>query len=176
MKNQNFPLQLRLLLVLVLATSLSCREKAKNKTFETTSFYTIPFADIVKNKREIKLSEFASDAEIIQLENIPEALLGTFENLEFTKDYIFIMCWNQPILQFSRTGKFVRKIGSIGKGPGEYGFCLKLSIDENGERIYIHTTEQSIMVFNFDGEYLKTINFPALECIIILTASTTNFT
>jgi hypothetical protein len=46
-------------------------------------FYTIPFADIIKNQRQIKLSEVATEVEIIHLENIPEAMLGIFENIEF---------------------------------------------------------------------------------------------
>ena len=97
MKNLNFPFQLRLLLVLILATSFSCKEKT---TKETSSFYTIPFAEIRKNKREVLLSEIATDVKLIQLENIPEAMLGNVENIEFTKDYIFIKFWMHPVLQF----------------------------------------------------------------------------
>jgi hypothetical protein len=145
---------------LILATSLSCKEKT---TKETSSFYAIPFADIVKNKREVILSEFATDVKVIQLENTPEAMLGNVENIEFTKDYIFIKFWMHPVLQFSRDGKFIRDVGKKGKGPGEYNACMKMSIDENSERIYIQTLELSMMVFNFDGEYIKTIKFPALE-------------
>lgn len=163
MKNLNLPYHLRLLFVVILAISLSCSENTQK---EKNSFYTVPFAEIVKNKREVKLSEFATDVELIQLENTPEALLGTFENIEFTKDYIFVMCWAQPILQFSRTGKLVRQIGAIGKGPKEYFRCLKISIDEKGEKVYVHTTEQSMMVYNFNGEFLKTIKFPALQSMM----------
>lgn len=163
MKNQNFSFQLRLLLVLILATSLSCKEKA---TKETTSFYTIPFAGIVKNKREVKLSEFATNVELIQFENIPDAMLGNIENIEFTKDYIFVKFWMHPVLQFSRKGKFIRDIGKKGKGPGEYNACMQMSIDEKNKRIFIQTIELNVMVFNFDGEYLKTIKFPALESMM----------
>lgn len=152
-------ISLKGLLVLCLAMSLSCRETT---TQESASFYSIPFAEILKNKREVKLSEFATDLEIIQLENTHKALLGTFEDIEITNDYIFIMCWTQPILQFSRTGNFVRQIGAIGKGPKEYTWCLKMSIDEKNERVYIHTVDLSIMVYNFEGEYVKTIKHPAL--------------
>lgn len=163
MKNQNFPFQLRLLLVLILATSLSCKEKAKNEINETNSFYTIPFAEIIKNKREVLLSEIATDVELIQFENIPEAMLGNVENIEFTKDYVFVKFWQHPVIQFSRNGKFIRDVGKKGKGPGEYNTCMKMSIDEKNERVYIHTGELSMMVFNFEGEYVRTIKYPALE-------------
>lgn len=163
MKNMNFKLRLLPFFIIVLAVSFSCNQKAKKETGGTNSFYTIPFNQIVKNKREVKLSEFADDIEIIQLENTKEAFLGTFGNIEFTKEYFFVQCWGQPILQFSRTGKLIRRIGARGKGPGEYNNCLILSIDEKKEKIYIHTTELSMMVFNFEGDYLKTIKYPALE-------------
>jgi hypothetical protein len=153
----------KLLFVFILALSFACYRKTQKNNSDTESFYTIPFADIIKSQRQIKLSEVATDVEIIQLENTSEALLGTFENIELTKDFIFIQCWDQPVLQFSCTGKLIRTIGARGKGPGEYINCMKMSIDEQDERIYIQTVELTMMVFNFDGEYLKTIQFPALE-------------
>lgn len=163
MKNQNFPFQLRLLIISIFAICISCKENAKKEKSDTNSFYTIPFAEIVKNKREINLSEIASDVDIIQLENIPEAMLGNVENIEFTKDYIFVKFWQHPILQFSREGKFIRDIGKKGKGPGEYGTCMKMSIDEKGERVYVHTGELGMMVFNFEGEHIKTFTYPGIE-------------
>ncbi|MBW6537171.1 MAG: 6-bladed beta-propeller [Mariniphaga sp.] len=166
MKKINFVILFKSFLVLTLAVSTACSRNAKKKTTESESFYIIPFAEIKKNQREVKLSEFATDVEIIQMENIPEAMLANVEDIEFTKDYIFVKYWMHPVLQFSRNGEFIRNIGSKGKGPGEYGTCLKMSVDKKNERIYIQTMELSMMVFNFDGEYLKTIQFPALESMM----------
>ncbi|WP_394698149.1 6-bladed beta-propeller [uncultured Draconibacterium sp.] len=153
---------LRLMLVVLLTCNLSCKDTVKKKKSEINSFFTIPFSEIITHQREVNLSEFANDVEIFQLENTPEALLGAIEDIGLTSDYIFVMCWAQPILQFSREGKFIKQIGAIGKGPGEYNICLKMSIDEKSEQIYIYTTEQSIEVFNFNGDYIKTVKFPAL--------------
>jgi len=153
----------QLLLILLLAVSFACTQHTSKTETETNAFYTIPFAEIIKNQREIKLSEIVSDVEIIQLENTPEAFIGLFENIEYTKDYIFIQCWDQPVLQFSRSGKFIRHIGGLGKGPGEYNNCIKLSINEKDKRIYVQTFNYNIMVFDFNGAFLKTIQFPAME-------------
>ncbi len=163
MNKLNFPIQLRLLVILVLAVSISCTNREKKEQTKADTLLTIPFAELVKDKREVKLSEFASDIKLIQLENTPEALIGTFENIEYSKDFIFIMCWTQPIMQFSRTGKFIKQIGKIGKGPGEYSYCTKMSIDEKNKHIYIQTVEFNIMVFNFDGDYIKTIQCPDMK-------------
>ncbi len=163
MKKQNDSFQLRLMLILILVICLSCKENYKKENLNTDSFYTIPFAEIVKNKREVKLSEIVTDVEFVQLENTPEAFFREIENIEFTKDYVFIQTWGQPIFQFSLDGKLVRKVGKLGRGPEEYNNCLKMSVDEENERVYIYTTDLNIFVFNFDGEYIKTIHFPALN-------------
>lgn len=151
------------LLTLFLILCISCNEGLKKEIPNTGSFYTIPFAKIVQNKREVKLSEIATDVEFVQFENTPEAFFRDIENVEFTKDYVFIKTWGQPIFQFSIDGKLVRKVGTMGRGPGEYNSCFKITVDEENERIYIHNTNFNITAFNFDGEYIKTIHFPALD-------------
>lgn len=167
MKKRHFPIRFGVLLVLILTTTLSCKEKTQNENLNSGSFYTIPFADIIKHQREVKLSELASDVQFVQLENAKDALLGHFENIELTKNYIFVMCWKQPILQFSRTGKFIKSIGRIGKGPDEYTACMKMSVDEKNKRIYLQIADQGkMMVFNFDGKYVRTIANPAMESFI----------
>ncbi|WP_319229259.1 6-bladed beta-propeller [Draconibacterium orientale] len=164
MKIKHQPLPFFTALLMVLGICNSCQEKNKTqKTEAASSFYTIPFDQIVKNKREVKLSEFASEAKIIQFENIPEAMLGNVENIELTKDYIFVKFWQHPVLQFSHDGKYIRDIGKRGNGPGEYAECMKMSIDEKNERVYIHTIEMGILVFNFEGECIKTFSYPAQQ-------------
>jgi len=169
MRTKNARLFFKLSCIIFVVTLSDCQLKStgnkenQNEQSETNSFYTIPFAGIIKNKREVKLSEFAKDVEIFQLENIPEAMLGNVEDIELTKDYIFVKYWMHPVLEFSRNGKFIRNIGGKGKGPGEYNTCMKMSVDEENERIYIQTIESGVMVFNFDGKYVKTIKFPAME-------------
>jgi hypothetical protein len=38
---------------------------------------------------------------------------------------------------FDRNGKFIRKIGSIGRGPGEYVHYFNFTVDENSESVYV---------------------------------------
>ncbi|SHJ99041.1 6-bladed beta-propeller protein [Tangfeifania diversioriginum] len=164
MKKTNFAILFKLFLLLTLAVSTACSRKAKNETHETDSFYTIPFAEIIKNQREVKLSEFANEVEFIQLENTPEALIGGVFDLKLTKDYIFINSGRNPVMQFSRDGKYLQYIGKTGRGPGEYDLCRKLSVDEKNELIYIQANaNRSMLVYNFNGEHIKTIRYPAME-------------
>ncbi len=160
MKNQNQTIQFTVIaMLLAMFSSCSNTNNTASQQGENGSFYTIPFDEIVKNKREVKLSEFASDIELIQLENTNEALLKDVENIEFTQDYILIKCWQQPILQFDRSGKFIQYIGAIGNGPGEYGSCMQMSIDEESERVYICSFNWDVLVYDFEGEFIKSINY-----------------
>ena len=174
MKNQYFLYHLKLVGFCCLLVCFACHSKVKTDKNKETSleqaidadaFYTIPFAEIIKDKHEVNLSEFASEVEIIQFENTPKALLGRVQDIQLTNDYIFVEhTGNKLITQFSRDGKYIRHIGTLGRGPKEYALCRKFSLDEKNERIYIQTNwTRKILVYNFDGEYIKTVKYPAVE-------------
>ena len=174
MKNQYFLYHLKLVGFCFLLIFFACQSKVKTdknketsleQAIEADAFYTIPFAEIIKDKHEVNLSEFASEVEIIQFENTPKALLGRVQDIQLTNDYIFVEhTGNKLITQFSRDGKYIRHIGTLGRGPKEYALCRKFSLDEKNERIYIQTNwTRKILVYNFDGEYIKTVKYPAVE-------------
>ena len=162
MKKQYFPIQFSLLLALLVITTFSCQENTKKENSD--SFYTIPFADIIEHQREVKLSEFATDVQFIPFDNNPEALLGRIHDIGFSKDYVFINTSRSPVMQFSRTGKFIRKIGTQGRGPGQYDLCVTFSIDEKNKRIYIlGNGTQNMLVYDFDGDFIRSIKFPTRD-------------
>ena len=137
----------------------------QNPVKETITFFTIPFADILKNKREVPLSEFAVSVEFIQFEKTKKSLLGRVSDIQITKDYVFIKHNGIRLLtQFTRDGKFIRHVGTLGRGPKEYVLMRKFSLDEKNELVYIHTNfTRKILVYNFNGEYIKTLEFKAIE-------------
>jgi hypothetical protein len=137
----------------------------KHPAEDTNSFFTIPFAEIVKNKREVPLSEFAESVEFIRFETSEELLLGSIMDIQITKDYIFLHHNGTGLLtQYSIDGKFIRHFGALGRGPQEYLLMRKFSLDEENELVYIHTNwTRKILVFNFNGEYVNTLRFSAIE-------------
>lgn len=152
----------------------SCGNKTKKEAIKSgiaapvkksELFLTIPFEEIIKDQGEIKLSEFANGVELVQFENTPKALLGRVSDIQLTKDFIFIRHnGNKLITQFSRDGKYIRHIGKLGRGPKEYALSRIFSLDEENELIYIHTNwTRKILVYNFNGEYVKTIKYKAVE-------------
>jgi hypothetical protein len=135
----------------------------------SNSFYTIDFPTILENKREIQISEIATSIEYILLESKGKSVLGRIRDAAFTKDYIFISAFGTPLLaQFDQKGNFIRFIGKIGRGPEEYDLLRQFSIDEKSELVYIQPNwTRNILVYSFDGKYVKTIKLNRDERSIV---------
>lgn len=173
MKIQNLRPLLQFFSIVLLIVLISCQSKSTEKNestvlekqIETNPFFTIDFAEIIKQKREVPISEFAEGVEFIQFENSPKALLGGIGDIQLTKDYIFLKHSGSPLLtQFTREGKFVRQFGTAGRGPKEYALMRMFSLDEEKELVYIQTNwTRKVLVYNFDGVYVKTLKFNAVD-------------
>lgn len=160
--------------ILFLAFLPGCNQKSATENSgpeETTEqedpnvFFTIDFAEIIKTQRDVLLSEIAESVEYIPLENTGKSILGNVFDVQLTKEYIFIKHNGSRLLtQYNRNGKFIRHIGTEGRGPKEYALIRIFSLDEKNGLIYIHTNwTRKILVYNFNGEYVKTLKFKAVE-------------
>lgn len=119
----------------------------------------INFADGVNDKKEIKLSEVASDVRYIPLETTAESLLDKdILDVTFAGDYLFV-CDYINLFQFTPEGKFIRKIGKAGEGPGEYTqSIMAVTYDEDAEQIFISDFRKGkVLVYSFEGKYLYNI-------------------
>ena len=164
MRKQHYEISIIAIVLAIILTNISCKQNKKSQESSLDSFYTIPFAEILQTKRKVNLSEFATDVVITQFENIPEAFLGKVEEVQLTKDFIFVNSGSSPIIQFARDGKYIRHIGKTGRGPEEYDLCRTFSIDELNKNIYVQTNMTGkIMVYNFNGDFIRSIQYPAVE-------------
>jgi len=169
MKSQNLRPALKIICFVLFVAFVGCQSKSPKVSelkepetqVETNPFFTINFAEIIKHKREVPISEIAESVEFVPFENTGKSLLGNVFDVQLTPEYIFLKHSGSRLLtQFSRNGKFIRHIGTEGRGPKEYGLMRKFSIDEKNRLIYIHTNwTRKILVYNFDGEYVKTLKF-----------------
>jgi hypothetical protein len=115
------------------------------------------------------------------MKNPDEPLFGEI-NLELEEDlsigneedenYLFFRTWyldvdgegniyvadggNTRIQVFDRQGKFLRTIGRKGEGPGEFNHPNTVFVSDLKKEVYVPDF-RSIVVFNFDGRYERTI-------------------
>jgi hypothetical protein len=108
---------------------------------------------------ELLLSTIADHIEYVPLETTPQSLLGGYQNVkaEVLNKFILVHEKRQmddvPLKLFSRQGKYIGEIGTIGKGPNEYQRILSFSCLEKSDRIYIlNDNPPKLLVFNFNRQ------------------------
>jgi len=110
------------------------------------------------NRKELPLSEIASDVEYVKLEFTKNSLIKSINQIYITDDYVFVLSLG-VVLQFDRSGQFIRQVGTIGRGPQEYIQCLYFSVDEMNNRILIRSLGiNKLLCYSFNGEYQKSIS------------------
>jgi hypothetical protein len=107
-------------------------------------------------ENEFKLSDIAEDVEYVPLETNDKCLIGRVSNAVLTEEYIFY-----GNFQFDRKGKFIRQVHKTGQGPGE-DFIRCTGYDKKNRLIYMYGNypPYKILVYDFNGKLVKTINNP----------------
>jgi hypothetical protein len=126
---------------------ISCKSK------DNTLFEFDP-RNLIENK--IRLSEIADDIKYIPLDNI-YPLGFIHDNIEFINNSIYLSEKDIGILVFDITGKMIRKIGSKGRGPGEYLYTFDFTVDEKTETIYVWDNN-IIKVYSKNGKFIRSFS------------------
>lgn len=121
---------------------------------------TININEGFKQRKDLPLSEIASDIEYVKLEFTKNSMIKELRGISITDDYIFITSLGVPyVMQFDRKGKFIRQIGTIGRGPKEYILCLYFTVNEKTRQILIRSYgTRKIFCYDFNGVYQKSID------------------
>lgn len=110
-----------------------------NGAVKDSDCVVIDMEQALEGAEVVCLSKYASSIEYIPLETLPEGMLGRVT--AFTegdgKFYFGSGQDNDGLKVFDDMGKFVGKIGDVGRGPGEYSKVMKLLYDDDNERIAV---------------------------------------
>ena len=128
--------------VILLVISISCSR--------SENFKVINLHDISKNGdcQTIPLDSIVAGTEVIELDNSEKApIIGVISSLYESDCSFYIVSDGKFVYEYDKTGKFIRLIGTQGRGPGEY-----LSIDG----ISVNDKDSSVNLFDFPSQrYLK---------------------
>ena len=135
-------------------------QKEKVSKVNPDDFFQIKYETLLKSKETIGLSQIAANVEYIKLETKDDCLLwGGLKRYLFTDTFIFVSN-RDHILKYSRDGKFIRKIGAPGRGPGEIDLIVTMSIIPDQKLIIVETNVgRKLLYFTFDGDFIKTLEF-----------------
>jgi hypothetical protein len=108
------------------------------------------------NGEEITLSEIADDITYVPLDNdYPMSIY--FQRIEIFDDAIYLTEKDIGMFALDMSGKMVKRYGSKGRGPGEYMYGNKFTIDRKGQILYL-LDMKSILKYSLDGTYLGKIS------------------
>jgi hypothetical protein len=144
----------------------ACRRTDKSKKSESAVLpYKIEIEKNINNTKSLPLSSIGKRLEYIPLETDPECMIGMIEQVTLTESFIFIRD-RSKLLQFDKSGRFVRQIGRQGRGPEEYSDIGDSFISK--ESIFI-LTGKSVLEFDFNGKFRHFFQLPYLSLHFIVT-------
>ena len=109
---------------------------------------------------EMNYSDFFSEVEFVPLETTKNSMIGEIFTVRMYADTLFVFDQNiaKTLFLFTRDGKFIRKIGNLGKGPGEYIYPTDFNVNLKNRTVsFLARNSNKIIFHNFEGEHIKDI-------------------
>ena len=143
-------MNLKYLLLLVILT-FSCKSQDKNH-------YEFDPRNLTESN--IYLSDIADEIKYILLDNsFPHGNIYTFKILDSS---IYISTKDIGIMELSREGKFIRKFGAPGRGPGEYHYFWQFDVDPKSKSVYL-LDFNVIKVYSRTGQFLRSLSLKEID-------------
>lgn len=109
------------------------------------------------NKTSLNLDAIIDSVYYIKLETNPDCLIGSIDKILFFNDKILIIenLQRKSVLMFNDNGKFVKKIGTEGRGPGEYVTIRDVALDINNKSIvFLDDYGGKLLFYDLDGNFV----------------------
>lgn len=149
---------IRYILIILITLQISCRGYQKELSKNEADFEVD--VDTLVNKGVASISSYFKSVKPIILETSENNLIKSIDAIQVTNDYIFILDRQYKKLYcFNKAGKFIRKIGRPGNGPGEFNNISDFTIVEDDKLIFVLDNYASkIHSYKFTGEHISSIN------------------
>ncbi|MBG0860414.1 MAG: 6-bladed beta-propeller [Bacteroidales bacterium] len=150
-------MNIRIIILLSLIVIIGCQNV--NRTINN-NLKTFALKDFTKTT-EVKLSDLGFvDIKYIPLETNEYSLVPRILDIKIDSSFYLIQFFN-TILKFQNNGSFVTKIGTEGRGPGEYLVVHDVDIDQQDHFIYlVDGWARRFYVYSESGEFLRTFKSP----------------
>lgn len=131
-------------------------------------FFEIKYEKLLPQKSKYLLSQIVSNIEYVTLETNDDCLINALATYIFCDSLIFVSN-KDHVLKFSSNGKFIKKIGNPGRGPGEINSIWTMSIMPNKKNIVIYdAVGRKLIYYSFDGILIKTVKAPEAHYIKVM--------
>lgn len=158
-------LKLRLIQILILALFVISCQNSHNK--DKNQIKTFDLKELPKLTM-VKLSDLGfTDIEYIPLETSEQSLVSGTDDVFFPikivvdeNSYLMIIRY-KTILKFQDNGSFQARIGTVGKGPGEFTVAHDVDINSEDHNTYLVSAwQKKFNVYTESGEFKRSFNMP----------------
>jgi hypothetical protein len=119
---------------------------------------TIDVIPALNKYREFRLSEMVESIEYIKLETRPECLVSEATMVVGEKCIVLLNHRPSQVYLFDRNGKFLRPVGKVGKGPGEYSWPDWIDLNPDENRILVNDLEtRKVLEYSLEGTLLTSL-------------------
>ena len=147
----------------ILAIALGCAifvsylSDVHSQTLNNTNLHIIDL-DNAEKLESVNISSLFKNIKCIKLEDHIDGLLSSVDKLIVHNNHFFVLDKMnvKSVLVFDGDGKFVRKIGRIGRGPGEYSHFYDFTIDTDKNELIILEHGQ-MHFYATSGDFLRTV-------------------
>lgn|SRR5690606_4328767 len=138
----------------------SCRSPNSSEK-ESTRYGANLSAIQVEGMTAANLSEIDSLAtiQLIPLETNEKCLVSSISKILVNENFLYVLDENfNQVLLFKNNGEFVRKVGAIGRGPGEYLSVEDMAFNADTTSIFlVSNNSMKITEYGLDGTLKKDI-------------------
>ncbi len=112
-------------------------------------------------------AKLVAEASIGVAEGEDEYLLGRIGGIWATDSEILVLDTQVPSVRaYDYEGTYLRQVGNVGQGPGEYGNPQFLAGDAQGRILVADYDTRRIVVFSDEGDYVEAWPMGSVQCCI----------
>lgn len=133
--------------IILICISLVFLLVKRNQTLKP-QFYKISFDEIFEKVGEVQLS-----SEVL----LTGPVVGQAVQVRMLPNETIVILdqYGADVFLFSKDGKFIKKLGSKGEGPGEYRSPTRLQVDKSGNIYVFDASSYKIIVYDSVGEFIR---------------------
>jgi hypothetical protein len=145
-----------------LLASLLCLIGCINQEKSITS-EALPISVEFSEEDVLLFSDFVDSLHTIRLESTTQSILGNIIRVSRVNTHSYLIlervATEVRLLLFSNEGKFIRSIGQIGRGPGEYVTITAYAYDDATETVHIYDqTQMSFYKYKLSGDFIEKLD------------------
>jgi hypothetical protein len=111
------------------------------------------------NRSEIRFSDIANDIHYVKLEFTDECPIRNIKKIRYVDKKFYLLDDYLTVYVFDESGRFIRMVGSIGQGPGEYLGARDFDVFSTSCYIFPNNNGNCLLEYDLAGifqRYIKT--------------------